>query len=122
MRQTDPITCKNLRDKKFIRDKLRDEMLNKLFIGNQSTWDLFNSDPDFIELRKYVDPKYEALFSKTYSQYIKGDWESASSNVQELLEMRPFDGPSINLNKVINIQNGGRVPERWKGYRALTSK
>lgn len=68
--QTDPITCKNLRDKKIVRDKLRDEMLNKLFKGDQSSWDIFNSDPDFIELRKYVDPEFEALFSKTYRQYI----------------------------------------------------
>jgi hypothetical protein len=111
-----------MRDKKLIRDKLRDEMLNKLFKGNQSTWDLFSIEPDFIELRKYVDPKFELLFSKTYNQYIKGHWKAASSNVQKLLEKRPFDGPSINLNKVINIENGGIVPVGWKGYRALTSK
>ena len=36
--------------------------------------------------------------------------------------MRPDDGPTINLNKVVNIQNLGKAPEDWKGYRALTSK
>jgi hypothetical protein len=83
-----------------MRDKQRDEMLNQMFEGDH--WEVFNKDPDFIELRKYVDPEFEALFAKTYRQYIKGDWESASVNITDLLDMRPFDGPTQNLNKVIN--------------------
>ena len=118
--QKDPITCKNMRDKKIIRDKQRDEMLNMLYEGDH--WEVFNSDPDFIELRKYVDPEFETLFAKAYKQYISGDWESASQNIEELLDMRPDDGPTINLNKVVNVQNLGQAPENWKGYRALTSK
>jgi hypothetical protein len=47
--------------------------LHSLFNGDP--WEVFNNDPDFIELRKYVDPKFEAKFSKTYKQYIRGDWE-----------------------------------------------
>ena len=118
--QKDPITCKNLREKKIIRDKVRDENLNIMFEGDH--WEVLNKDPDFIELRKYVDPEFEALFAKTYKQYIAGDWQSASYGLQELLEMRPDDGPTVNLNKVVNIQGGGEAPSNWKGYRALTSK
>lgn len=95
-------------------------MLNMLFEGDH--WEVFNSDPDFIELRKYVDPEFEALFAKAYKQYISGDWQSASLIIEDLLDMRPDDGPTINLNKVVNIQNLGKAPEDWKGYRALTSK
>lgn len=118
--QKDAINCKDLRDKKIIRDKLRDETLNLIMEGDH--WEIFNSDPDFIELRKYVDPDFEALFAKAYKSYIKGNWQSASVDIEQLLEMRPFDGPTVNLNKVVNLQHLGRAPDNWKGYRALTSK
>lgn len=118
--QQDPITCKDLRDKKIIRDKLRDENLNLIMEGNH--WEIFNADPDFIELRKFVDPDFEALFAKAYKSYISGDWQSASGDIEELLDMRPNDGPTVNLNKVVNIQHLGRAPDTWKGYRVLTSK
>ena len=51
-----------------------------------------------------------------------GDWQVASKGVKQLIKLRPRDGPSQNLNKVINILNKGRVPDDWKGFRPLTSK
>ena len=41
---------------------------------------------------------------------------------KKLVQWRPKDGPSVNLNKVINIKHRGVVPPDWKGYRPLTSK
>jgi len=57
-----------------------------------------------------------------YKDYIGGDWPSAGKKVAALLEKRPDDGPTVSLNKVINIRGGATTPEDWKGYRALTSK
>ena len=36
--------------------------------------------------------------------------------------MRPDDGPTISLNKTINIKHNAICPETWKGFRELTSK
>jgi hypothetical protein len=73
-------------------------------------------------LRKNVDPEYEELFSKTYKAYIAGDWETAGDGAAKLVAQRPYDGPAVNLNKIINTQNNRKCPENWKGYRELTSK
>lgn len=75
-------------------------MLREIFEGD--SWEVFNSDPDFIELRKYSDPHFEERFSKIYKQYIRGEWQQASPAIAELLEERPYDGPCQNLDKVIN--------------------
>jgi len=42
--------------------------------------------------------------------------------VAELIKQRPYDGPTKNLNKIINTNHNGVAPQGWKGYRELTSK
>ncbi len=121
-RTQDPLHDKNLRDKKSLRDRMRNELLEKLFSGKETTWSEFNSDYEFIELRKYVDPEFEEFFAESYKHYINGDWEKAGPAFKELVEWRPKDGPAVNLNKVINLENHGVAPPDWKGYRPLTSK
>jgi hypothetical protein len=34
----------------------------------------------------------------------------------------PEDGPTKNLNKIVNIKHKGQAPANWKGFRELTSK
>ena len=97
-------------------------MFSKLNSGKTTTWHEINTDSDFLELRKDVDPKFEALFEQTYKAYLKGDWESAGRDAAILIEMRPTDGPSISLNKTINIRYEGIAPKNWVGVRNLTSK
>ena len=69
-----------------------------------------------------MDPHFEELFAKAYQAYLAGDWESAGRDAAKLVEMRPYDGPSISLNKTINIRYGGKAPADWCGVRELTSK
>jgi len=118
----DPMKDKSIKEKKSIRDLLREDLFNKLNTGKTTTWHEINTDSDFLELRKNVDPKFEALFEKCYKAYLKGDWKSAGTDAATLVEMRPDDGPSISLNKTINIRYGGKTPANWVGVRELTSK
>ena len=118
----DPMFKKKIKDKKAIRDAMRDKMFQDLFSGEKTTWEMFNQDPEFLELRKYVDPRFEELFKLSYDFYIAGDWKKAGMGFKKLVQWRPKDGPSINLNKVINIRNRGVAPADWKGFRPLTSK
>lgn len=81
-----------------------------------------NSDNDFIELRKHVDPEFENLFKACYDAYLKGDWSTAGKHATALVKLRPDDGPSVSLNNTINNRYGGKAPETWAGFRELTSK
>ena len=118
----DPLGFRKISEKKAIRDKMRKDLFTKLEGGTQTTWEVFSTDHEFLELRKHVDPQFEIDFADMYKDYIGGDWPSAGKKVTALLERRPEDGPTINLNKVINIRGGATTQEGWKGFRALTSK
>ena len=97
-------------------------MFARLFQGMVTTWQEFSNDSDFYELRKDVDPEFERTFSYAYRAYIKGDWHTAGKHLSELIKQCPEDGPTKNLNKIVNTQNNGKCPEGWKGFRELTSK
>lgn len=97
-------------------------MFKQLYSQERTTWQEFSSDHEFIELRKNVSQDFEDLFKESYKLYIAGDWENAGKGFQKLVEERPYDGPSNNLHKVVNIRGKGKAPEDWKGFRPLTSK
>jgi len=101
---------------------MKRDLFKRLYSGSITTWQEFNNDHEFLELRKNVDPEYEELFAKTYRAYIDGDWKTAGEGAAKLVEQRPEDGPAVNLNKIINTKHNRKTPETWKGYRELTSK
>jgi len=73
-------------------------------------------------LRRNYDRDFERQFKTGYKAYIKGDWEAAGLIFEKLTGIRPHDGPTYNLHKVINLKHNRKAPEDWKGYRPLTSK
>lgn len=62
----DPMHFKNMREKKFLRYKLRKALFQKLFQAQTTTIREFNSDYEITELRRFVDEDYEARFKKHY--------------------------------------------------------
>jgi len=48
----DPMVNKKLKDKKFLRDQMRLKMFKQLYSQERTTWQEFNADHEFIELRK----------------------------------------------------------------------
>uniref|UniRef100_A0A7S3CQ90 Guanylate cyclase domain-containing protein n=1 Tax=Strombidium rassoulzadegani TaxID=1082188 RepID=A0A7S3CQ90_9SPIT len=118
----DPMFHKGLREKKYLRYKLRKMLFQSLYSGKTSTAREFNTDHELIELRRFHDPEFEARFALSYQLYLAGDWETAGEGFEELLAERPDDGPTRSLHNVINIQHKGVCPPDWKGFRPLTSK
>jgi hypothetical protein len=68
-----------------MRDKMRNDLLNKLKAGSITTWDEFSTDPDFIELRKNVNLEFEKTFGLAYNAYIRGDWHTAGTHLENLI-------------------------------------
>ena len=101
----DPLLHFAIKDKKAIRDNLRKELFAKLFSGNMTTWDEFHKDEDFKELRQFVDYDFEKTFATAYKAYIRGDWHTAGTHLDNLIKIRPLDGPTRNLYKIVNIKN-----------------
>uniref|UniRef100_A0A7S3CRS2 Guanylate cyclase domain-containing protein n=1 Tax=Strombidium rassoulzadegani TaxID=1082188 RepID=A0A7S3CRS2_9SPIT len=119
---SDPLINKPMKERKQIRDKTRKVFFQRLYSGQTTTWKEITSDYEYIELRRRHDKNFDMLFLRAYKSYLEGNWAVAGKGLKQLLKLRPNDGPSINLNKVVNIQNKGKAPDDWKGYRPLTSK
>jgi hypothetical protein len=102
-RTKDPMYNKKLKEKKQMRDQMRHKMFRRLYTQEKTTWEEFNADHEFIELRQNVDDNFENLFKASYKLYIEGNWENAGKGFERLVEWKPKDGPSYNLHKVINI-------------------
>jgi hypothetical protein len=50
-RTKDPMYNKKLKEKKFMRDQMRHKMFKRLYTEEKTTWEEFNGDHEFIELR-----------------------------------------------------------------------
>lgn len=97
----DPLLFLPIKEKKSIRDKIRKDLFSKLFTGNITTWDEFSTDQDFMELRQNVDMEFEKTFALAYNAYIRGDWHTAGTHLDNLIIMQPNDGPTKNLYKIV---------------------
>lgn len=118
----DPLASKGMKERKQIRDKARKVFFQRLYSGQTTTWKEITQDYDFIELRRGLNKDFDDLFARAYKSYIEGNWAVAGKGLKQLVKLRPRDGPSCNLNKVVNIQHQGKAPADWKGFRPLTSK
>ena len=58
-RVDDPMGGLSIKEKKQIRDQMKSDLIKRLYSGDVTTWDEFNADHDFNELRKKVDENYE---------------------------------------------------------------
>lgn len=109
------------KEKKSVRTIEKQTILDKIFSGRRTTWDLISRDSDFREMRATVNMKVERLFAEGYNRYIAGDWGKAEDIFVRCLQMNPKDGPSITLQKFIEGRKGF-PPANWKGFRELTEK
>jgi hypothetical protein len=60
--------------------------------------------------------------------YIKGDWPTARAHLRAVLDLRPSDGPTRTLLRVMDeacvggAGSDGPAPASWRGFRELTEK
>jgi len=65
---------------------------------------------------------FSELWSEAFHLYRTGsDWSRAALLMRQCIDILPRDEPAKVLLDVIEAA-GGKAPEKWPGYRALTSK
>jgi hypothetical protein len=81
----------------------------------------FEYDKDLNSLCQNALGPFRNTFSEAFENYIAGDWQASREKLNQGLQEREEDGPSLTLLSVIK-ENGGKAPDDWKGYRVLTDK
>ncbi|MDR3547049.1 MAG: adenylate/guanylate cyclase domain-containing protein [Candidatus Pacebacteria bacterium] len=82
---------------------------------------LYSEDKDIQAMRAGISPTFLKLFKGAYDNYIAGKWESAVDGLNEVLKIKPDDGPSQNLKQYMGSL-GNKAPEEWRGCRELVNK
>jgi hypothetical protein len=59
---TDRLDGMTIKQKKSVREKEKKEIMWKLMNGKRTTWDIFERDKEFKELRKLYDPNFTTKF------------------------------------------------------------
>merc|ERR1712178_643384 len=78
------------------REKAKEEKMTPEFLVH----DLFQSDPDIVNMRKQYPPLFFQLFTKGYLNYEAGEWDVARRVFEQTLNMLGAgwaDGPSKAL-------------------------
>ncbi len=110
-----------IKEKKSVRDKEKRSILDKVFYGKKTPYQILINDKEFIEMRQKIDSVFQSKYEQAYQKYISGDWASAEDLFAQCLKLDPKDGPTITLKGYIEDLNG-RAPDNWKGFRELTEK
>lgn len=118
---SDRLDGMTIKQKKKVREGEKKEIMWKLMNGKRTTWDIFERDKEFKELRKQYDPNFTSKFEEGYKNYIQGDWKEAGRIFDECLLMKPTDGPTLSLKGILEGDNY-QAPKGWKGFRELTEK
>ena len=107
-----------IKEKKAILGREKQVLWEGLNKRSKSTISVFNKDTDFADLRKGFSKEFSKQWALAYEKYISGDWSEASRLLKIGQELRPDDGPTKTLLKVINNmsvpgENDFNAPEDW---------
>jgi hypothetical protein len=118
-----PLTKSIRRSGSFLHKRFSNEDLTK----DDEPEEVFNRDPDLVQLRRHVTEDFIDLFTKGVNNYVSGDWLLAKKYLEECNEIMKnkatdfYDGPSLTLLKYMATHQNIK-PITWEGYRPLTSK
>jgi len=88
----------------------------------QEVADLDEEDWDFFEVfRPRTSSTYRKRHQEAVQMYLEGNWSDARKGFELCLTEWADDGPSKVVLDFMKSKNF-RVPDDWKGFRALTSK
>jgi len=86
--------------------------------------DLFQSDPDIVNMRKQYPTLFFQLFTKGYLNYEAGEWDVARRVFEQTHKMLgESDGPSkalLDFMAGFQFDSSRATPKGWPGYRELT--
>ena len=115
---TDRIKKLKIKEKKAILGREKQVLWESLKRKAMSTISVFRNDTDFSDLRKGFNKEFNSRWTLAYEKYISGEWSEASRLLKLGQEMRPDDGPTKTLLKVISNmsvpgENDFNAPEDW---------
>lgn len=99
------------------KNLLRFEIENHKIVGSE----LFEKDPDIIEMRMKINTDFINEFKKGYGEYISGNWEKAADILKNANSLTLNDGPTLYLLNYMNLHQNS-APAGWKGFHALGEK
>ena len=73
------------------------------------------------EIQQGIHNDFFPTFQNAMDDYKAGNWKAAHDHLTKALELKPEDGPSVALDRVMK-RSEYAAPADWKGYRALTEK
>ncbi|CEG45320.1 voltage-gated ion channel superfamily [Plasmopara halstedii] len=76
----------------------------------------FENDPEYLEIRKGLEPAFLEAAASAVESYLSGDWSKARQYLTTAQQIRPQDGPCKYLMEVLKEYNY-ETPRDWKGYR-----
>ena len=79
---------------------------------------LFDLDHDVNSMLKAVSPQFLDFFNKGLQAYQSGYWQDALLYIDRALEVKPADGPSLSLKRLIDAYSA-KPPQEWSGFRKL---
>ena len=75
-------------------------------------------DVQYAQLHDGLPDDFFKVYNQAYDAYVDGRWAASRRLLEQVLEMRPGDGPSKNLCNVMR-ENDFTPPRAWDGYRYL---
>ena len=74
--------------------------------------------PEFSEIQMGLHPNFRATWTIAYDAFVKGDWGTAKTKLDESMKLKPDDGPAQYLLKFME-DNKCTLPENWDGAHFL---
>ena len=81
----------------------------------------FATDPAIAQLQADLPSELEPRFSRAMTAYQAGDWSTARTTFESVLEVMPNDGPTKTLLDFMR-QSDFIAPVDWNGVRELIEK
>lgn len=80
--------------------------------------DVLSESKEIEIIKKPFSEEFFEMFQKGLDMYLAGKWTEAKELFEDVLRLRPIDGPSAGLIKYMEEFNF-KAPEDWEGIRAI---
>ena len=117
-----PVQIERLRKRARVTQRIaKDELRKDLLTGAYKSIRKLKEEPDLKKILLENNPKFVELFERAIADYLEGNWTTAKAGFLEALNLKPGDGPCMNLIHFIE-EYGDKAPNTWEGYRKLLEK
>lgn len=77
---------------------------------------MFESNTDLAIMREPFGKKFLKTYEVAMNEYVKGNWEAAAKGFNDVLVMKPDDGPCTrHMNHM--KETDMKPPADWAGYK-----